>query len=88
MEQKQLEAQLVALEAEFAEKKNAVEDVIRQHRMDLESEFLHHNRTVSEIKMRIMSKEKDLAALKKEYICRKAEVYSRFAEQDESAPEV
>ena len=87
MEQKQLEAYLVALEAEFAEK-NAVEDVIRQHRMDLESEFLHHNRTVSEIKMMIMSKEKDLAALKKEYICRKAEVYSRFAEQDESAPEV
>ena len=78
-----MEARLAALEAEFAEKKHTAEDIIRQHRMKLEAEFLHHNKTVSEIKMRIMAKEKDLAALKKEHICRKAELYSEFVESDE-----
>ena len=83
MEQKYLEAKLMTLEAEYVEKKSQVDNIIRQHKIELEAECLRHNKAVSEYKMMILSKEKDLVALKKEYISMKAEIFQEFAESDE-----
>lgn len=83
MERVHFEARLVALEAEFAEKKGTVEDTIRQKRMDLEIQNKQHDEIVHDLKLDIVCEERKLAAIKKEYVCRKSEIHKEFAESFE-----
>lgn len=83
MERIHFEAQLVALEAEFASKKETVEDIIRERRMELEIQNKKHDEIVHDLKLDIVTEERRLAAIKREYICRKAEIHQEFAESHE-----
>ena len=75
MEQKDLEARLVALGAEYGKKKTAIENQIRILRINLEEQTRQYNEVVCEIKKKIYSLENDLSEVKQEFHCKRSDIY-------------
>lgn len=81
MDQKQFEARLVALDADYQEQKAEIEDQIRNLRIELENELAIHDQNVHDCKVKINIKESVLSGFRKEYMRKKAELYYEFAKE-------
>ena len=79
MEQKNMEARLVALGAEYGKKKAAIESQIRILRINREEQFRSHNEIVSQINIKIHQLEDELDKVKVEYHCSRSDIYDCFA---------
>lgn len=81
MDQKQFEARLVALDADYQVQKADIEDQIRNLRIELENELAIHDNNVHDFKVKITIKESVLSGFRKEYMRKKAELYYEFAKE-------
>lgn len=81
MDQKQFEARLVALDADYQEQKSEIEDQIRNLRIELENELAIHDKNVHDCKVKINIKESVLSGFRKEYMRKKADLYYEFAKE-------
>lgn len=79
MVQKNMEARLVALGAEYGKKKAAIESQIRILRINREEQFRSHNEIVSQINIKIHQLEDELGKVKMEYHCSRSDIYDCFA---------
>lgn len=79
MDQKIMEGKLIALEAEFAERKHTVEADIRDLRIQLEKQWQRHNEAIATLKIAIYEKEQELSEIRKEHTCKKSDIYDCFA---------
>lgn len=81
MDQKQFEARLVALDADYQEKKAEIEDQIRDLRIELEKELAIHDQNVHDCKVKIKIRERVLSGFLKDYMRKKAALYYEFSKE-------
>ena len=79
MDQKIMEGKLIALDAEFAGRKQTVENDIRDLRIQLERLWQRHNEAIATLKIAIYEKEQELSEIRREHTCRKSDIYDCFA---------
>lgn len=79
MEQKDMEARLVALGAEYGKKKAAIENQIRILRINREEQTRQDNEIICQINKKIYSLENDLSEVKQEFHCKRSDIYDCYA---------
>lgn len=79
MNQKIMEGKLIALDAEFAGRKQTIENDIRDLRIQLEKQWQKHNDTVASLKIQIYEKEQVLSEIRREHTCRKSDIYDCYS---------
>ena len=82
MDQKQFDAQLVEIEAQYIAYKTDIEEDIRNLRVEMEQECALHDQRIHDIKMKITVKESVLAGFKKEFIRQKADLHAEFSKSE------
>ena len=82
MDQKQFDAQLVEIEAQYIANKTDIEEDIRNLRVEMEQECALHDQRIHDIKMKITVKEIVLAGFKKEFIRQKADLHAEFSKSE------
>lgn len=81
MEQKELEARLVALEAEFAEKRHGVDNLIRSVQNDISFDETTFNNALRKHKETLRRLESEKQFLNVSYQKGRAELYKEFASE-------
>lgn len=74
-----MEGKLIALDAEFAGRKQTIENDIRDLRIQLEKQWQRHNDTVASLKIQIYEKEQVLSEIRREHTCMKSDIYDCYA---------
>lgn len=82
MEQKVMEAKLIALEAEYLKKKKHVENVIAKIDIKIQDAHLEHDRVVANLKKDKILHNNELTWLRAEYVQCKAEIYKEFSDEE------
>lgn len=81
MDQKQFDARLVALEAEYSAQKREIEDAIRDLRIEIENEHAIHDQHVHDCKVKIHIKESVLSEFRKDYMRKRADLFYEFSKE-------
>ena len=82
MEQKTLEARLVALEAKYAEKRHGIDNLIRYIQNQMSFEETNYNNIILKHKQSLRRYESEKQSLNVNYQRERAVIYNEFASED------